>query len=645
MAKDTITVFDTQGQPREIAKPEFAEKILPKWLEGAWNDANALAQQVVFALNEGLHQKVEAAAVRLNELDAGAERGRILMAATLAQNGKLAEAEGALRECIAARGESATSMVNLARVVANRGDQAESEKLLAKAMQLDSNNENALGWSCQLEQQRGGEGAPLQFLERLSKSPTNWRAKLWLASHRMKAQRENEALELYRGALPAALVDSGALLAISGDLGKAGRLAEMVELCLPHFDERRQRPETGFNIATGLAQLGRKDEALALIERMRALNLPPLKATIEQFVARLNGQAPVQPQPAAAAQGAAAQPRQVEIRLLNIECPLWVQALAGAKWLVPDKDADAAVVSVFTLADEAAANQKTLSQIDEVRRRMSRSLALYLAESITLRTKGRGECVVPIVPGGAVVVAGTAPNASVLDFPRNGPKPRFLLTGVLARDEGGYRIEFTLYDGTSKAEVHRLRWIGLRKLDGNALKIEDELLDWLATQGIEKSGAKSGLFGKLLNAPKRGDIGARVAPEKQDHYLLALERLREQFVIALGLASRETVLDEREQLDTYFDLCKAQPQSTAAQVVAAAGTSLALQYGSTSAERYRTKLEELTKAEGDARGPLHLLAPLIALRAKRDDEFEALRKQLSSGASESYAAWLKALKP
>jgi hypothetical protein len=376
---------------------------------------------------------------------------------------------------------------------------------------------------------------------------------------------------------------------------------------------------------------------------MRALNLPPLKATLDQFAARLTGQAPPVA-PAAPAAPDEAQQRKVEIRLLNIECPLWVQALANAKWLLPDKTEDAPIVSVFTFADEAANDPKKLSQIDEVRRRMTRSLALYLAESVTLRTKGRGECVIPIVPGGQVVLAGAPPNASVLDLPRNGPKPRFLITGVIARDEGGFRIELTIYDGTSKAEVHRLRWIGMRKLDGTALRIEDELLDWLDGQGVERTTPKGGLLSKIVPTKRAGgDVGVRVTPEKQDHYLLALERLREQFGVALGLARSETILDERDLFDTYFDLHKAVPQMPATALIAVAGTALGLQYESSAAERYRLKLAELTRAESDARGPLQLLAPLIELRAKRNAEFEAARNQLQAGAAEPYAAWLAAL--
>src|SRR5688572_25087555 len=143
-AKETITVFDQQGRPREIPRAEFMEKALPKLLEAAWNDPNQLYQQIAFALNEGMHSGVADAAKRLDELDKGGERGRVILSATQFQNGQTAEAETTLRECIARHGQSAVTLVNLARIRIAAGDQAEADSLVERALELDPNQENAL---------------------------------------------------------------------------------------------------------------------------------------------------------------------------------------------------------------------------------------------------------------------------------------------------------------------------------------------------------------------------------------------------------------------------------------------------------------------------------------------------------------------
>jgi len=341
------------------------------------------------------------------------------------------------------------------------------------------------------------------------------------------------------------------------------------------------------------------------------------------------------------------QQQQLEVRLLNIEGPVWMQGMSGASWLAPDKTEDAPIVSLFVFGDEAAAKPETHSQIDEVRRRMTRSLPLYLCEALHLRTNAKAECLIPILAGGTVVLAGQLPNASLFDLPRKGPRPLFVIAGMLARDEGGYRIEIVIYDGTSKAEVHRVRVLGQRRLDGLSHTIEDEVLDWLCAHGLERTTAKSGLIGKLLIPAKRkdaSDITVRMPPEKQDHHLLALERLREQFIIALGLASRETLLDERGHFDTYFDLCKAVPQSTLARAMAVCSVNFGVKYGSTCVDRYQDKLLDMLSAESDPRGVLHMLSPLIFVRIGEMEKFEASKKQLEVDASDAYRAWLGVLK-
>jgi tetratricopeptide (TPR) repeat protein len=175
-AKDTITVFDQQGQPRELPRQEFLEKVLPKLLEAAWGNADQLYQQIVFALENGLHDGVVKAAERLDELDGGAERGKVLLSATQFQTGQHDAAEATLRASLEKNGESSIAVVNLARMRQARGDVDGAQTLLSRALELDANQENALGWSCQLMQEAGGEEAVVEFLEDLSKGPGNWRA-------------------------------------------------------------------------------------------------------------------------------------------------------------------------------------------------------------------------------------------------------------------------------------------------------------------------------------------------------------------------------------------------------------------------------------------------------------------------------------
>jgi Tfp pilus assembly protein PilF len=652
--KETITVFDQQGRPREIPRAEFMDKALPKLLEAAWNDPNQLYQQIVFALNEGMHAGVVAAAKRLDELDQGRERGRVMLSATQFQNGQVAEAEATLRECIAKHGESAVTLVNLARIRIATGDAGEAEGLVDRALELDPNQENALGMRCQALFQSGGDAAVHEFLEAQSSVPGRWRAQLWLAQQRFKGGDAEGAVELLRGAGADLARDPGALLAASAELGKAGRLAEMVDLVLPLYDERRQRPETGFNVMQGLLQLQRLDEARALHARMAALKLPPLAGTLAHFAKQLGigGAAPAAPPAVPSAPGAPAAPQatpqqqppqQIEVRLFVVDGPLWMQGLS-APWLGPEKDAKARRVSFVAFCDESLANVKGKPRVDEETGKLTRAFPMYLCEAVHLRTSAKADMVVPLLPGGAFVVTGQLwPVEALLKGRPDEQKPDYLVQGILARDEGGLRIELVIFDRDGK-EAHRLRAIGLRQWGGQILRIENELLGWLESQGIQRTGTK-GLIGKLFGGSKpRGgpDTTARPATEHQDLHLDALASLLQQALPAIGLGSRENLPDEQALLESCLRAARGE-RTGSAKAIAACSVMFALRYGSTHAEAAKEELAKMIQADNEPEGVLRMLSPGLYLRMGRKEDAVRARGVLKSGHGDAYRKWIESL--
>ncbi|MCC7012067.1 MAG: hypothetical protein IT454_05880 [Planctomycetes bacterium] len=654
-AKETITVYDQQGQPREIPRAEFMEKALPKLLESVWNNADQLYQQVVFALNEGMHAGVLEAAKRLDELDQGAERGRVILSATQFQNGQLDAAEATLRGHIEKNGESSVTVVNLARIRQGRGDQEGAQNLLSRALELDPNQENALQWSCQLLHQEGGDEAVVEFLGELIQEPGRWRAQMWLAQHKLRTQDIDGGIALLRACAADLARDPNALLAVSADLGKAGKLVEMLEIVLPQYQERRQRPETGFNLLQALVQTGRIDEAKILHARIAALNLPPLAQALNHFASKLGvPQIPLPQAPAGAAgqaQPAApqGQNQQIEIRLFVVQGPLWMQGL-GAPWLAPEKDAKAPLVTFVGFADESLANVKDKSKpprVDEELGRLARALPMYLCESVYLRTAARADMVVPLLPGGAFVVTGHTWPADALQKGRpDDQKPEYIVQGVLARDDGGHRVELLIFDAKTSQEVHRIRAIGLRKLSAAAQRLEDDLLDWLEQRGVARTVPKSGLIGKLFGGkPRSGpETVVRPAPDRQEQYLLALANLLGQAIPAIQLGSREILADEKGMLESCLEAAKGDPKCGAARAVAACSVLFALRYGSTQLEGAKAELLKLVDGDQDPQGVLRMLSPGIYARLGEKDKFERARKELEVGAGDAYKQWLGNLK-
>lgn len=631
-AKETITVYDQQGQPREIPRAEFTEKVLPKLLEAAWNQPEQLYQQVVFGLENGLHEAVLAAAGRLDELDQGRERGRVLLSAAQFQCGQHDAAEATLRTSIERNGESAVCVVNLARMRQSRGDEDGAQTLLSRALELDANQEMALSWSCQLMQQAGGEAAVLEFLGDLSAAPGNWRAAGWLAQQRLRGGQKGAAVELLRRSITGIAQDPNALMAISAELGKAGALSELAELVGAVYDERRQRPETGFNLLRALMELKRTEEAKALFGRLAALNLPPLAQALGAFAQQLGLPAPtVAPQPAQAGQG---QQQQVEIRLFMVQGPLWMQGL-GAPWLGPQKDPKAPLVTFVGFADEALAkaqDPKAPARVDEDLARMARALPLYLSESVHLRTGARSDMVVPLLPGGAFVVMGQMwPTEALLKGRPAEARPAFVVQGLLARGADGFKVELVISEGAGGKEVHRIRRSGVAKLEEQALGLEDELLGWLAQNGVARG------------TPSALESFARPSAAGQGAHLVGLGNLLMLCVPAIGLGSRESLPNEKELIDGCLEAARRNGACGGSKVVAAAGIMFALRFGSNQADAAKAELAGMLEQEPDPQGVLSLLSPGLWMRLGDKAKSDAARAELANVSLPGYREWISTL--
>ncbi|MFM7297970.1 MAG: hypothetical protein ACKO4Q_12220, partial [Planctomycetota bacterium] len=461
----------------------------------------------------------------------------------------------------------------------------------------------------------------------------NWRAASWLAQQRLRGQQTSAAVELLRRSITGVAQDPNALMAISAELGKAGALAEMVELVGAVYDERRQRPETGFNLLRALMELKRTEEAKALFGRLAALNLPPLAQALGAIAQQLGLPAPtVAPQPA---QGAPGQPQQqVEIRLFMVQGPLWMQGL-GAPWLGPQKDPKAPLVTFVGFADEALAktqDPKAQPRVDEDLARMARALPLYLAESLHLRTAARSDMVVPLLPGGAFVVMGQMwPTEALLKGRPAEARPAFVVQGLLAREAQGFKVELVIAEGASGKEVHRIRRSGVAKLEEQALGLEDELLGWLAQNGVARS------------APGALESDARPSPGGQGAHLVGLGNLLMLCVPAIGLGSRESLPNEKELIDGCLEAARRNPACGGSKVLAAAGIMFALRFGSNQADTAKAELALMIEQERDPQGVLSLLSPGLWLRLGDMAKSAAARAELASVSLPGYREWIATL--
>ncbi|MBS1132062.1 MAG: hypothetical protein H6R16_3064, partial [Proteobacteria bacterium] len=152
-----ITVYDAYGREIKITRNEWRDKVFLPNLQQKWNEAGELYNLIISGLNDGFAADLLPATERLLEIDDIPERSHTIRGIVLMKNGLLDAAEDVLRAGMVKAGETATLLTNLAKVFAERGNQARADETLWQAVQADPNMDNGLLWWAAIQRDRGGE--------------------------------------------------------------------------------------------------------------------------------------------------------------------------------------------------------------------------------------------------------------------------------------------------------------------------------------------------------------------------------------------------------------------------------------------------------------------------------------------------------
>jgi tetratricopeptide (TPR) repeat protein len=260
------------GSPVQMTREDYRTQVLPGQFEQAWNDPGRLTIAVDMALRDEFVPDALEPARQLCRIDPQSSSAAIYLAATLIALKQNDEAGEVLTGHVERYGESGVILTNLAKVQANKGDEALSERTLWRALEKDPNQENGFFWYLAIQGERGGDAARHETLRKLAAVPGSWRAQLWLARGALDAGDMDAALEHYRQALQNAdPAPADLLMQISGDLGNRGHLDRIIELCAAHFDPPEHGIAVGNNLIKAYIDLGDRARAKAIIAQLRAL--------------------------------------------------------------------------------------------------------------------------------------------------------------------------------------------------------------------------------------------------------------------------------------------------------------------------------------------------------------------------------------
>lgn len=450
MSDDPIRVFDAFGREMLVPREEWRAKVLPGSLAKARANPEELYGVVAQAVRDGFAPDVVADAELLARIDPLPVRGATVLGIVYRQLGRLDDAERVLRAFPA----DGAALTNLAQVLDARGDGAAAQATLWQALELDPNLDAALGWYASLH--------PADGFARVAALPGSWRAQLWLAREALGRGDAAAAMKLYQESLQRAGAPAplDLLAQMSGDLGRAGRLSELIELAAPRFDPQLHGLWVGNNLIKAFVDLGRLGEARAVVERLYALQRLDFRQHLEFWDAEI-ARAGLPKQP----------PLSPAIQMMVIEGPVWTRGGSPFVALSPAKAADAPRVAFFgsaaLLPNAPSAPQVQLSDGPG---RLSRALPLLLAEQAHLGSAIHARALIPMAQGaGFALFGGPSPDAHLCQMAGGSAELVALL--VDAREEPWkvsfrrLRVEGAALLASGEARVDpRDPWPGVRAL-------------------------------------------------------------------------------------------------------------------------------------------------------------------------------------
>ncbi len=212
-------------------------------------------------------------------------------------------------------------------------------------------------------------------------APVSVKSRLAAARERLAASDLPGAIAIYEEILATAGDRADVLVAISGDLGSHGHVAQIIELVAPRYDADRHGPATGLNLLQAYLAMREPDAAQHVLDILFALNRPELEERLHGFS---NAIAEMLAKPETAvpvAGGAPGEPPKVG--LITISKPIWFYGLEPlTTQILPPKEGRLRRIAFAQLATPGHADSPDAKgQPEDELGRLSRAIPLWFAET------------------------------------------------------------------------------------------------------------------------------------------------------------------------------------------------------------------------------------------------------------------------
>jgi tetratricopeptide (TPR) repeat protein len=620
-----VKATDAYGREVEVPREEWRTRVLPDQVRQHWNDPNMLYRVITSACEDGFADEVEEASRQLLQIDPIMERSHITRAIVLHQLNNLALAESLLHRAIAQSGATGALLTNLAKLIAAQDRLPGAHETLWRSLELDPNQDYAIGWWVAIHEEKSGKASGQEALEKIASLPGSWRAQLWMARTMLDSAALQDAIAIYESVLRVAPLDSDALTVISSDLGSRGHSRAVADLIAPRYRPSLADARTGLNLATAYCELQDFAAGLPLMDQLYALGNPGLSNALRSLSERLEALQREQTPPVVHESAP-------EVQVVLLDRPLWLIGAHDPTWATSAKTAGRKIaflaLTVATPRDSSDPDhEKVVSGREDTIGRTSRAIPLFLAETLYFESDLSPLVLIPTATNGGLVLFGAPETEDHLAHLLQSYD--LVVTGTVSAHDNKQSIQLQVRSATQPGVIAEIKTEFLIEDAGNAtLALSKEFLSLLSNK-------------KVAQACKAPGFYEPPPPSYADQYLTALGQV---LVITLTRSpeQRSLIWGERSIFTWLQTLAITLPDHEASQFLFFTSLVKAKRYGSRLLPEFErvamTRLHDLMRAQKySAR-----LAPLLYALYGRFDDFEwaaAGQHLLEPG----YAAWCDVL--
>lgn len=292
-----VEFTNEHGHRIQMSREDYRKKVIPHNLHLYWDDKEKLRQFAMELVRDRFTEEAAQAADRLLELFGPIEAALIFRAVVHMQAQEMESAKKILHLCMERFPSSGQAYTNLAKIMAFEGSMEKAMELLEAGLVKDPNQEHGLEWYVELLTEQNRKDEITHKLKALGEREGAWLPQLILGRLALKEENLLLAMESFQTALERVEGREDIVINVTGELGKAGYLYQLIQIAEKYFRPDFVFPYVAFNYANALIATEQPEKALEVLLSIREHVHEEYRPAVEEFIKKLSPALKDAPQP------------------------------------------------------------------------------------------------------------------------------------------------------------------------------------------------------------------------------------------------------------------------------------------------------------------------------------------------------------